>query len=211
VESQFLAFVWNLMPLRTVQRSVVFGVAILAGISCSRCAGATNARDMDESCRTFVEQFYNYYEPLEPGHTLEFTSLGDAVEKKQFDPLLVQQLRVVLDTQAKSGQMLLDIDPIINDRDAADKYVAGSVTRKGEHYLVEVYGVSDDGRKHHNPDVIAELVFQTGEWTFVNFHYPNRADSAGNENLLSMLKRIRKSLGKENHSQPSGSPEGAPR
>jgi hypothetical protein len=199
------------MPIETVRRRVIIGVALLAGISGARCAGATNARDMDESCRNFVEQFYNYYEPFEPGHPLDFTSLGDAVEKKQVDPELAEQLRVVLDVQAKSGQMLLDFDPIINDRDAADKYVAGSVTRKGEHYLVEVYGVSDDGRKHDNPDVIAELVFQTGEWTFVNFHYPNRADSAGNENLLSLLKRIRKSLGKENHSQSSGSPEGAPR
>lgn len=166
---------------------------------------------MEESCRSFVEQFYNYYEPLEPGHLLESTSLGDAVEKKQFDPELAEQLRVVLDAQAKNGQIVLDFDPIINGRDPADKYVAGSVTRKGEHYLVEVYGVSDNGKKHDNPDVIAELVFQTGEWTFVNFHYPNRADSVENGNLLSMLKRIRKSLREENHTQPAGSPEGAPR
>jgi hypothetical protein len=199
------------MSLGALQRSLVAGVAFLAGISCARWAGATNARDIEESCRNFVEQFYNYYEPLEPGHTLESTSLGDAVEKKQFDPLLAQQLRVVLDTQAKSGQMLLDFDPIINGREPADKYVAGSVTRKGEHCLVEVYGVSDDGRKHDNPDVVAELVFETGEWTFVNFHYPNRADSAENENLLSLLKRIRKSLREENHTQPASSPEGAPR
>jgi hypothetical protein len=199
------------MSLGTLQRSLVASVAFLAGISCAPCAGATNTRDMEESCRTFVEQFYNYYEPLEPGHTLESTSLGDAVEKKQFDPLLAQQLRVVLDTQAKSGPIRLDFDPIINGREPADKYVAGSVTRKGEHYLVEMYGVSDDGRKHDNPDVVTELVFQTGEWTFVNFHYPNRADSAENENLLSMLTRIRKSLREENHAQPAGSPEGAPR
>jgi hypothetical protein len=199
------------MTIKTLQRSVVFGVAFLAGVSFARCAGATNARNMDESCRGFVEQFYNYYEPLEPGHSLEFTSLGDAVEKKQVDPELAGQLRVVLDAQAKSGRMLLDFDPIINGRDAADKYVAANVTRKGEHYLVEVYGVSDDGRKHENPDVVAELLFQTGEWTFVNFHYPNRADSAENENLLGMLKRIRKSLRKENYSQPAGSTEGAPR
>jgi hypothetical protein len=199
------------MWIKTFQRSVILGVAVLAGISCARCAAATNARDMEESCRSFVEQFYNYYEPFEPGHSLEFTSLGDAVEKKQVDPELAEQLRVVLDAKAKSGQPLLDFDPIINGRDPSDKYVTGTVTRKGEHYLVEVYGVSDNGRKHDNPDVIAELVFQTGEWTFVNFHYPNRADSSGNENILSMLKRIRKSLGEENHSQPAGSPEGAPR
>ena len=198
------------MPVKRLQRSAILGVA-LAGMVYVRCVGATDARDMDESCRNFVEQFYNLYEPLEPGHTLEFTSLGDAVEKKQVDPELGEHLRVVLDAQANGGQTLLDFDPIINGRDPADRYLTGSVTRKGEHYLVEVYGVSDDGRKHDKPDVIAELVFQTGEWTFVNFHYPNRADSPENENLLSMLKRIRKSLGKENHPQPAGVPEGAPR
>jgi hypothetical protein len=199
------------MSIKTFQRSLILGVAILAGISCALCVGATNARDQEESCRNFVEQFYNLYEPLEPGHPLEFTSLGDAVEKKQFDPLLAQHLRVVLDTQAKSGQMLLDFDPIINGRDPADKYVARNVTRNGEHYLVEVYGVSDDGRTRDKPEVIAEVDSQNGEWTFVNFHYPNRADSAGNEDLLSMLRQIRKSLGKENHPQPAGGPEGAPR
>ncbi|HTX14590.1 MAG TPA: hypothetical protein VMD77_04780 [Candidatus Baltobacteraceae bacterium] len=186
-------------------------LAILAGAFGLRRARATTAHDVEESCRTFVEQFYNYYEPLEPGHTLESTSLGDAVEKKQFDPLLAQQLRVVLDTQAKSGQIRLEFDPIINGREPADKYEASNVTRKGEHYLVEVYGVSGDGRKHDNPDVIAEVEPQGGEWMFVNFHYPNRADSAENENLLSMLKQILKSQLEENHVQPGSVPDGAPR
>jgi len=186
-------------------------LAILAGAFGLRRARATTAHDVEESCRTFVEQFYNYYEPLEPGHTLESTSLGDAVEKKQFDPLLAQQLRVVLDTQAKSGQIRLEFDPIINGREPADKYEASNVTRRGEHYLVEVYGVSGDGRKHDNPDVAAEVEPRGGEWMFVNFHYPNRADSAENENLLSMLKQILKSQLEENHVQPGSVPDGAPR
>lgn len=173
-----------------------------------RCAGATNARDMDDSCRSFVEQFYNYYEPLEPGHSLEHTSLGDAIEKKQFDPALAQQLQVVLDTQAKSGQIRFDFDPIVNGREPADKYVAGNVTRKGEHYLVEVYGVSDDGKKHDKPDVIAEVEWENGEWMFANFHYPNRADAPENENLLGMLRRILKSRLEENRTQPAGGSEG---
>jgi hypothetical protein len=197
----------NPMTAITFKTLGLISLAILAGAFGLRSASATTTDDTEESCRSFVEQFYNYYEPLEPGHSLESTSLGDAVQKKQFDPELAEQLRAVLDAQAKSGQVVLDFDPIINGRDAADKYVAGSVTRKGEHYLVEVYGVSDNGRKHENPDVIAELVFQAGAWTFVNFHYPNRTDSAENENLLSMLKRIRKSLQEENHAQPAGSPE----
>jgi len=186
-------------------------LAILAGVSSLRYARAATGDDMEESCRVFVEQFYNYYEPLEPGHTLESTSLGDAVEKKQFDPLLAQQLRVVLDTQAKSGQIRLDFDPIVNGREAADKYVAAKVARKGGHYLVEVYGVSDDGRKHETPDVVAEVESQNGEWMFANFHYPNRAASAENENLLSILKRILKSQLEGNRGQSGGGPDEASR
>jgi len=74
-----------------------------------------------------------------------------------------------------------------------------------------VYGVSGDGRKHDNPDVAAEVEPRGGEWMFVNFHYPNRADSAENENLLSMLKQILKSQLEENHVQPGSVPDGAPR
>jgi hypothetical protein len=196
----------NSMTAITFKTLGLVSLAILAGAFGLRLASATTAHDMEESCRSFVEQFYNYYEPLEPGHLLESTSLGDAVEKKQFDPDLAAQLHEVFDAQTKSGRKLLDFDPIINGRDPSDKYVTGSVTRKGEHCLVEVYGVSD-GRKHDSADVIAEVVFETGQWMFVNFHYPNRWDSPASENLLTMLKGIRKSLREENHAQPAGSPE----
>jgi hypothetical protein len=186
----------------------LLSLAILAGASAPRCARATSTQDEAESCRSFVEQFYNLYEPLDPGQPLDSTSLGEAVQKKQVDPDLAGQLRAVLDAQAQSGQTLLDFDPIINGRDPSDKYVAGSVMRKGEHYLVEVYGVSDDRRKHDNPDVIAELVFQVGRWTFVNCHYPNRSDSPASENLLSLLKSTRRSLGEKQHARSAGSNEG---
>jgi len=197
--------------MATFQRSVVLGIAVFVGLSCPHWSGATNDSGMDESCRNFVEQFYNLYNPIDPERLLGVTELSDDRKDRQIDPDLSKQLNEVFEAEAKSGRILLDFDPVINGRRPASMYVAGNVTRKGEHYLVEVYGVSDGGRKHDNPDVIAELVFQTGEWTFVNFHYPNRADSAENENLLSMLKRIRKSLGEENHTQPARSPEGAPR
>lgn len=48
--------------------------------------------------------------------------------------------------------------------------------------------------------MIAELVFQVGKWTFVNFHYPNHEDSRGEENLLSLLKILGKSLREEPNS-----------
>ena len=46
------------------------------------------------------------------------------------------------------------------------------------------------GGKSKNPDVVAELMpLKTGQWIFVNFHFPNSHDP-NSENLLSMLKRM---------------------
>ena len=59
--------------------------------------------------------------------------------------------------------------------------------------VAEVYGVSPE-RKDLNPDVVAELVFQSGRWIFVNFHYPGYPVSSGQENLLSILRRIHRSM-----------------
>jgi hypothetical protein len=67
------------------------------------------------------------------------------------------------------------------------------VTRKGDHYLVEVYGVTPD-KTDANPAVVAELVFQSGRWIFVNFHYPGNVVSSGNENMVSVLRRLRESI-----------------
>jgi hypothetical protein len=72
-------------------------------------------------------------------------------------------------------------------------------------FLVDVYGVSD-GRESDQPDVVPELVFQVRRWTFVNFHYPNRTHPSADENLVTMLKKIRKSIRQSPHS--SAKPQG---
>ncbi|HUA00332.1 MAG TPA: hypothetical protein VMB02_08380 [Candidatus Aquilonibacter sp.] len=179
------------------------GLAIVASVFAFPPAGATNLQqELNDSCRTFVSQFYNSYNPIDPDQPAEPALIaggsGDRRPSRTdpIDPDLIKQMREFFKAEASSGRILLDFDPVINSRRAADSYVAGRLTRKGEHYLVEVYGVSD-GRQHDHPDVVAELVFQVGAWTFVNFHYPNHADAPSDENLLSLLKQFRKSLRQE--------------
>ena len=52
------------------------------------------------------------------------------------------------------------------------------------------------GKKSAKPDVVPELVFESGHWIFINFHY----DGAGipvNENLMSILQELKKSREKD--------------
>lgn len=170
---------------------------ILAQTSEPLSAQGINAKANEESCRGFVQSFYDSYAPgggveLRPGDLAE-QWLGQDHAVRAFDSELARELREVLESRARTGDRLLDFDPILKTQYARDKYVAGSISRKGEHYLVEVYGVSN-GRQNDQPDVVPELVFEVGRWTFVNFHYPNRTVPRSDENLLSMLKRIRKAL-----------------
>jgi hypothetical protein len=162
------------------------------------CAQDLNTKANEESCRGFVQSFYDWYAP-NPDQQRSGTSVAPWLNGKVFkvlDGYLARQLREVVDAQEKSGKPLLDFDPILNSQYARDKYLAGNVSRKGEHYLVELYGISN-GRQNGQPDVVPELVFQVGRWIFVNFHYPNRTTPRSDENLLSMLKRIRKSIPRE--------------
>jgi hypothetical protein len=140
-------------------------------------------------------------------NAVEPVLLNRALKSELLSSDLMQQLKGVSEAQTRSGDVLLGFDPILNSQDPSDEYVTGDITRKGEHYLVEVYGISS-GRKHEKPDVVPELVFQTGRWTFVNFHYPNRSDSPENENLLSILKAIQRTLKQKRTRATDQQPEG---
>jgi hypothetical protein len=92
-------------------------------------------------------------------------------------------------TDAQAAIDNLDFDPFLNAQDNAENYEVGSISRKGNTYWVEVYGVWS-GKKGRKPDVVPELIFKNGRWFFANFHYPN-ATSSDHENLLSILRIIR--------------------
>ncbi|MHB8540507.1 MAG: hypothetical protein ACYDCD_06140 [Candidatus Acidiferrales bacterium] len=79
----------------------------------------------------------------------------------------------------------LDFDPFLASQDPGKRYQVGRVTRDGDSYRVEVFGVRF-GRKSEKVDVVPEVVRKKGHWLFVNFHYPNAVD-AKSENLLGIL------------------------
>jgi hypothetical protein len=51
-------------------------------------------------------------------------------------------IKEVFDAEAKGGSVLLDFDAIHSSQHARDEYVIGAVLHKGDHFLVDVYGVS---------------------------------------------------------------------
>lgn len=193
---------------RILRRVTIAVLALLAGMLFVRDLRATVASDKakDEECRKFVEQFYRWYADADFDSSGISDSLDDVLDQELLSRDLVEQLDDVLDAEDQHDDVWLDFDPVLNSKHQWDSYTAGAVTRKGERFLVGVYGVQH-GRRNNNPDVVAELEFQIGRWTFVNFHYPNRADIPAKENLRSVLKEIRKLHPVKPHARRSDEPQ----
>ncbi|MGA2502201.1 MAG: hypothetical protein ABSH20_31040 [Tepidisphaeraceae bacterium] len=150
-----------------------------------------------DSARDFAQKFYSWYVPIalneHAGPAWDFVLKQ---RSSSFSPELLRALREDSAAQAKSpGEIVgLDFDPFLDSQDPEDRYEVGKVTRKGDSYWVEVFGVRS-GKRMEPAAVLAELVRKNGHWTFVNFHYP---DPNGSD-LLSTLKLLREDRQKPAH------------
>jgi hypothetical protein len=149
-----------------------------------------------QDCGPFVQQFYDWYAAKENA-LMKSNSLESALEvalrekRSSFSAELVKGLKEDLAASKKSpDEVGLDFDPFLNAQDIAERYFAGKITPKGDHYLVEVFGVWG-GQKKSSPDVVPELALENGQWIFTNFHY-GKTDIAVNENLVSVLQILKK-------------------
>jgi hypothetical protein len=155
-----------------------------------------------EDCGHFVQQFYNWY-VAKVNALMKRNGLESALEvtlrekRSSFSPELVKGLKEDLAASKKSpGEIVgLDFDPFLNTQDIAERYLAGKIIPRGDHYWVEVFGVWN-GQKNSNPDVVPELAFENGQWIFTNFHY-GKTDIPVNENLLSVLQILKEDRQKE--------------
>ncbi|HKV04479.1 MAG TPA: hypothetical protein VJO53_05145 [Candidatus Acidoferrales bacterium] len=192
------------LPMPNIKPVALATLLLLAGIVRPLSAQLSNLQASDEACRNFVQSFYDWYAPNLLDDSPYESAIDRVLESGLLSPDLARELKEVTDTEAKSGgDIWLGVDPIVHSEDLWEKFVARSVTRQGDHYFVEIHGVSSE-KKDDSADVVAELVFQTGRWIFVNFHYPGYLESSGNENLLSVLRRLRRSI-----YEPDSPPKGA--
>lgn len=145
--------------------------------------------DMENSCRTFVQQFYDWYLPKARTSKGRASDLVLRRKSAVLSPELAKGLKEDSDAQNKAkGELVgLDSDPFLNTQDPDfEKCVAGKPVCQAASCRVEVscnFPGQQDGSR-----VTPELTFNHGQWLFVNFHY--HFDS-GNDDLLNMLKGLR--------------------
>ncbi len=162
---------------------------LLLALPCSLNAQEMTRQQLSNSARDFTQEFYSWY--VRTAQSEHAAPAWDFVLKHRsssFSPELRLALKEDSAAQDKSpGELVgLDFDPFLASQDPEDHYEVGKVTRKGDSYWVEVYGVRS-GKRMEPAAVLAELVRKNGHWLFVNFHYPGPNGS----DLLSLLKRLR--------------------
>ncbi len=170
------------------------GSCMIALIVSAIGLGANSADPpMSESCRKFVQAFYDWYN-LPNGEPGKERSAEDATKLKSsdFDAELLRRLNEDFAAQAKAkGELVgLDMDPFLATNSTPyKKYLVGKVIPKSGTFTAEVFGI-EAGKKTPQPIVITELRCKDKHWQFVNFHYePSKIRE--NENLLSILKVLR--------------------
>jgi hypothetical protein len=179
----------------------VLASCLLLLLSCASPAqepssNSGSARAADEtlvSCRRFVQSFYDWY----TGNAGTNFEVALREKRSAFSPKLHKALQEDMQAQAKvPGEIVgLDFDPIVNSQDSCEHYVVGSVTRNGDNYRVQVFGICS-GKKNAKPDVTVELATNDGQWQFTNFHYTYDSSPS---NLLAILESLRKE--REQHPQ----------
>ena len=151
----------------------------------------TGEQETEQSCRKFVQAFYDWYLSKDAASGKLSVPSWDAVVKRKADvlsPELYRGLKEDHDARENCpGEICgLDFDPFLNSQDASLHFAAVTVTRKGSSYWVDVYGIESGKRREH---VIPELTQQNGHWIFVNFHY-GKNKWTSDANLLSTLQSL---------------------
>jgi hypothetical protein len=148
--------------------------------------------ETEESCRKFVQSFYDWYLSTASRKNLDSPSMDTAIDRKPqfFSAELLRRLKEDSEAQAKTpGEIVgLDFDPFLNSQDSSPRFSAGRVLHKGASYWVDVHGLEARTGKHQE-HVIPELIQQNGTWIFVNFHYGSNQFTK-DSNLLSILKDL---------------------
>lgn len=174
-----------------VLRAATALLVILALSARPLSSQTTGERESQESCRKFVQAFYDWYLSKEAASGNLSVPSWDVALKSKANVLSLQlhrQLKADLDAQEKCpGEIcVLDFDPFLNSQDPSAYFKALSVSHKSSSYWVDVYGFESGKRREH---VIPELIQQSGRWIFVNFHY-GKNHGTDDSNLLSILKRL---------------------
>lgn len=153
-------------------------------------------KNVNPSCREFVQGFYNWYVPMALRDSpLPSSAIALKQKPQVFAHKLLRQLAEDFRAQEKAdGDLVgIDFDPFLASQDPGERYVVESVTRDGANCRAEVYAVSS-GKKSKDPDVMPDLRLENGHWVFVDFLYPNpsRPEFRSLSSQLEYLRKLRK-------------------
>jgi hypothetical protein len=170
----------------------ILSVAFLAILS--TCGPKFDKPETEEQrqCRSFVQQFYDWYVPKALNAEGVPASLRVLEQKKHlFSSELINRLYEDAKIRADAPSMIagLDFDPFLSAQDPFPKYIVGEVTKNQNKCFAKIYGISNSTHKSDIPDVIVELRVNDGEWAFQNFYYGGEIGSTS-KNLLAILQTI---------------------
>jgi hypothetical protein len=132
-------------------------------------AQTPSQQETQQSCRKFVQDFYDWYLTKKLSSKLPAPALALKLRSEVFSVELRRRLKQDFDAQSKAAEIVgLDSDPFLNSQDPSPHFAVVGITRRGSNYWVDVYGILDSKRQEH---VTPELMQQNGHWIFVNFHY----------------------------------------
>jgi hypothetical protein len=164
------------------QRNLLIAVILVTFLSVTLHAEKPSQGNAEQSCRTFVEGFYDWYVPL----ALHSVKAYETVLKGKtgfFSPSLVHQLREDYESQAHATEITgLDFDPFLNSQDPSDRFLVTSVRAQGKHCSTEVRGIASGTKQE---EIHPELLLAGEKWQFVNFRYTKDSD------LLGILRSLR--------------------
>lgn len=160
---------------------------LVIGPSLVKLANAENATQ-SQSPKIFLQSFYDWYTPISVKEgPLPAVDITLKEKPNVFNSVLYKGLQE--DSVARNeypGYIVgLDFDPFLASQDPCEKYVVGDVTRLGDSYKANVFGVCD-GKKDANAGVIVEVVRHDSQWVIKNFYYPPHGN-IGPEDLLMVL------------------------
>jgi hypothetical protein len=174
--------------------------------SSAATARAQEGPDVEKSCRSFVQSFYDWY-MKQPRFTRVLKYRASALS-----PELFRRLEEDYQAQAKSPADVvgLDFDPILNTQDPDQHYLVGRIkVTGGKNCWAEIHGGAP-GKESKEAYVAAELAIDGGRWRFVNFEYAtkdsNFSASVASGGLLGLLKELRETRRKAEKTQPGAAP-----
>ena len=152
-------------------------------------SSVARCEDMPGSCRKFTQEFYGWYVPLilnDKRGVEAASSWAIKLRPTSFSRELLNALTEDMKEQRKApGEIVgIDFDPFLNSQDPASEYAVGKVSVKNGKCFADTHSV-DSGKRSLNAEVVTELQFKQGKWSFTNFHYAKKT------NLLGILKGLK--------------------